>query len=62
MKKILSSVFIQVAVADERYRNEIIAELMRPNGEISSDDDGSQMWERIFARNLRRTLMRSSFL
>jgi hypothetical protein len=48
VKNMLSSIVIQVAVADERYRNEVAADLVRRNVENFDDDDGSQIWERYF--------------
>lgn len=49
VNNMLSSIIIQMAVADEKYRNEIAADLVR-NGDVSNDDNGSQIWERFFVK------------
>jgi hypothetical protein len=53
VKNMLSSIVIQVAVADERYRNEVAADLIC-NGEYFDDGDGSQIWDRFFVKKFSK--------
>jgi hypothetical protein len=62
VRNMLSSVVIQVAVADEKYRNEVAADLVRPNGSIPDDDDGSQIWERFFVKKFSKDSEANLFL